>query len=80
MTYVITDSCTKDANCVAVCPVDCIITDDESNQFFVDPDECIDCGACTAECEFTAIMPVDDLPGDQKHFIQINAEFFAARR
>jgi NAD-dependent dihydropyrimidine dehydrogenase PreA subunit len=50
MTFVITEGCTKDASCVAVCPVDCISTTDESDQYFINPDECIDCGACEPEC------------------------------
>ena len=35
MTFVITEGCTKDASCVAVCPVDCISTTDESDQYFI---------------------------------------------
>ena len=76
MTYVITDACSKDEKCVAVCPVDCIQSSDEATMMYVDPDECIDCGACVAECEFNAIMSVDDLPAEQGQFIQINADFF----
>jgi NAD-dependent dihydropyrimidine dehydrogenase PreA subunit len=76
MTYVITDACSKDEKCVAVCPVDCIHSTDESTMMYVDANECIDCGACVAECDYNAIMPVEDLPADQSHFIQINADFF----
>lgn len=76
MTYVITDACTKDENCVAVCPVDCIQSADESAMMFVNPDECIDCGACVTECEYGAIMPEGDVPADKKQFIQVNADFF----
>jgi ferredoxin--NADP+ reductase len=79
MAYVVTDACTKDENCLAVCPVDCIQTTDEADMMFVNPDECIDCGACLAECQYGAIMPVDDLPSDQTSFIQINTDFFRGR-
>ena len=57
MTYIIAEPCIgeKDASCVAVCPVDCIY--EAENQYFIHPDECIDCGACRAR------MPGDgDLP------------------
>jgi NAD-dependent dihydropyrimidine dehydrogenase PreA subunit len=45
MTYVITEPCigTKDQSCVEVCPVDCIY--DGGDQFLINPEECIDCGA-----------------------------------
>ena len=48
MTYIITEPCigVKDASCVDVCPVDCIHTTDEDPMYYIDPDECIDCGAC----------------------------------
>ena len=50
MTYVIAQPCidVKDKACVDVCPVDCIhpIDGEDVNQLFIDPDECIDCGAC----------------------------------
>src|SRR5262245_61091207 len=42
MTYVITQPCigTKDASCVEVCPVDCIHATDDTDQYFINPDEC----------------------------------------
>ena len=57
MTYIIAEPCIgeKDASCVAVCPVDCIY--EAENQYFIHPDECIDCGACEPECPVTAIFP-----------------------
>jgi ferredoxin/flavodoxin---NADP+ reductase len=76
MTYVITDACTKDENCVAICPVDCIQSNDDATMMFVNPADCIDCGACVAECQYGAIFALDDLPPDQSKFIQINADFF----
>jgi len=52
MTYVIAEPCigVKDASCVDVCPVDCIHTTDEAPLYYIDPDECIDCGACEPAC------------------------------
>jgi NAD-dependent dihydropyrimidine dehydrogenase PreA subunit len=54
MTYVITEPCigTKDQSCVEVCPVDCIY--DAGDQFLINPEECIDCGACEPECPVEA--------------------------
>jgi ferredoxin len=78
MTYVIAEPCigVKDASCVDVCPVDCIHTTDEAPLYYIDPDECIDCGACEPECPVTAIFAEDALPAQWNSFIQINADFF----
>jgi ferredoxin--NADP+ reductase len=43
---------------------------------FIDPDTCIDCGACVDECPVDAIHYEDDLPPEQLGFQQINAEYF----
>jgi ferredoxin len=32
--------------------------------YFIDPDTCIDCGACVPECPFEAIFPEEDVPTD----------------
>ena len=78
MTYVIAEPCigVKDASCVDVCPVDCIHTSDEAPLFYIDPDECINCGDCEPECPVTAIFAVDALSEQWTNFIQINADFF----
>ncbi|MDQ3880746.1 MAG: ferredoxin family protein [Chloroflexota bacterium] len=78
MTYVIAEPCVgvKDASCVDVCPVDCIHSDDASGQYFIDPDECIDCGACEPECPVTAIFAEDAVPDQWTQYIQINADYF----
>lgn len=78
MTYVITEPCigVKDAACVEVCPVDCIHTNDDANQYFIDPDECIDCGACVPVCPVEAIYADDDIPDGQEKFLEVNAKFF----
>ena len=78
MAYVITDPCInlKDASCVQECPVDCIKSDESSNQYFIDPDICIDCGACQPVCPVNAIYPADEVPPDQQAQIENNAEYF----
>lgn len=40
----------------------------------IDPDECIDCTLCVAECPVEAIFAEDDVPVKQHEFIKINAE------
>jgi ferredoxin len=78
MAYIITLPCvdTKDAACVEVCPVDCIHSDDDAKQYYINPDECIDCGACGPVCPVEAIFPEEDVPEDQQEYIQINADYF----
>ena len=74
MTYVVTDNCQKCrfTDCVTVCPVDCFHGDAE--MLYIDPDECIDCGACVPECPVQAIFDEADLPDDKQSWIQINAD------
>lgn len=74
MTFVVTESCIKCkyTDCVEVCPVDCFRAG--PNFLVIDPDECIDCTLCEPECPVNAIYGEDDLPADQQHFLQLNAE------
>ena len=78
MTYVITEPCigVKDASCVEVCPVDCIHTDDAAEQYFIDPEECIDCAACVELCPVEAIYADDQVPPEWERFLEINAAYF----
>jgi ferredoxin len=65
MTHVITSLCLRDSGCVDVCPVDCIVTGKPQEQYplyYIDPDTCIDCGACVPECPYAAIFPEDEIP------------------
>ena len=63
MTYIITEPCidVKDTACVDVCPVDCIHPRKDESEFdsapqlYINPDECIDCGACEPACPVEAI-------------------------
>ena len=50
MSFIIGKACigVKDSACIAACPVDCIHTGEE--QMYIDPEECINCGACVPEC------------------------------
>jgi len=73
MTYVVTENCIqcKYTDCVDVCPVDCFV--EGPNFLAIDPEECIDCTLCVAECPVEAIFAEDDVPEDQQEFIEINA-------
>jgi NAD-dependent dihydropyrimidine dehydrogenase PreA subunit len=79
MAYVIAEPCIneKDKACVDVCPVDCIHGDENSLQMYINPAECIGCGACEPECPVEAIFEDSALPAQWKHFEQTNAEYFA---
>lgn len=77
MAYIITDPCigTKDRSCVDVCPVDCIHDDgDVDKMLYIDPDECIDCGACVPECPVGAIYHDVHVPPHFAAFVQLNAD------
>jgi ferredoxin len=79
--YVIAQPCigVKDNSCVEVCPVDCIHSTDDADQYFINPDECIDCGVCAEVCPVEAIFFEDDLPEQWASFTLVNAEFFKNR-
>ena len=74
MTYVVTESCIKCkyTDCVDVFPVDGFR--EGPNFLVIDPDECIDCTLCVAECPVEAIFAEDDVPSEQKQYLAINAE------
>lgn len=74
MAYVVTEACIKCkyTDCVDVCPVDCFR--EGPNFLVIDPNECIDCTLCVAECPVEAICAEDDVPPDQIGFIALNAE------
>ena len=84
MAYVIAEPCinTKDTACVDVCPVDCIHPRKDEGNFadvpmlYIDPVECIDCGACVPVCPVSAIFPLDDLPEKWKEFTESNAKYY----
>ncbi|MBT3356865.1 MAG: ferredoxin family protein [Euryarchaeota archaeon] len=72
MTHVVTTACVdhKYQECVAVCPVEAFR---EAEKYLViDPDECIDCGACIPECPVGAIYADTDLPDEQESWLDRN--------
>ncbi len=65
MTYIITRLCLRDTACVDVCPVECMVLghpEEEWPWLYIDPDTCIDCGACVPECPYEAIFPEEEVP------------------
>jgi len=80
MAYVIAEPCVdeKDNSCVEVCPVDCIHFDEgKDRMLYINPDECIDCGACEPACPVSAIFAEDDVPGDQEPYKEINVLWYS---
>jgi NAD-dependent dihydropyrimidine dehydrogenase PreA subunit len=54
-----------DGSCVEVCPVECIVPGvpiEEWPTYYIDPEICIDCGACIPECPYEAIYMDDEVP------------------
>lgn len=88
MTYVITEPCigTKDTACADVCPVDCIHPrkDEEgyaeTEMLFIDPEVCIDCGACEPACPVQAIFPEDLVPEKWSSYVAKNAGYYGQEK
>ena len=76
MTFVIGEPCidVTDRSCVDVCPVDCIY--EGSRKLYINPEECIDCGACEAVCPVEAISSLRIIAPDEAQFADDNARFF----
>ncbi len=74
MAHIVTEPCLdcKHTDCVEVCPVDCFHEGDR--MLYIDPYECIDCGACIPVCPTEAIFHEDDVPEKWSDYIRINAE------
>lgn len=77
MTYVIGSACVDvmDKSCVAECPADCIY--EGARSLYINPNECVDCGACAIACRVDAIYYETDLTDDESVHLADNAAFFA---
>ncbi|OFW01755.1 MAG: ferredoxin [Acidobacteria bacterium RIFCSPLOWO2_12_FULL_59_11] len=82
MTYGIVGPCisVKDRACIDVCPMDCIHGTDSDEMFYIDPEECIDCGGCVPACPVEAIFAEGEVPEKWQHFTQGNADYFKDNR
>lgn len=74
MANVVTEPCVdcRYTDCVVVCPMDCFYGD--ARQLYIDPDDCIDCGACVPECPVDAIFLDAEVPEPWHSYVQLNAE------
>ena len=74
MTHIVTDNCRlcRFTDCVTVCPVECFHADEERS--YIDPEVCIDCGACVPVCPVKAIYDAADMPEDLDRWVAVNAE------
>jgi ferredoxin len=74
MAHVVTSRCfgCKYTDCVVACPVDAFREGEK--MLYIDPETCIDCGQCVPVCPVEAIFIDDDVPEDQRPFIELNAE------
>ncbi|MDJ0105509.1 ferredoxin family protein [Rhodococcus erythropolis] len=75
MAYVINDRCINelDGSCVDLCPVDCIY--EGLTKRYINPNECIECGACLSECPVAAIQAPKDITDPT--WAEDNSAFFA---
>lgn len=78
MTYVIAEPCTdvKDRSCMQQCPVDCIY--EGARALYINPEECIECGACEPACPVEAVYLDADVPDELAPAAESNRSFFAA--
>ncbi|MFJ8812929.1 ferredoxin [Amycolatopsis thermoflava] len=76
MPYVIGEACidVMDRSCMDECPVDCIY--EGKRKLYINPLECIDCGACEPACPVTAISSDRKVPEEKAAFAEDNARFF----
>src|SRR5579863_550098 len=76
MPYVIAADCidVMDRSCIEECPVDCIY--EGGRKLYINPRECIDCGACEPVCPVSAITQDRRVPAHQREFVDDNARFF----
>ncbi|WP_082573708.1 MULTISPECIES: ferredoxin [unclassified Nocardioides] len=76
MPYVVAEPCIDvlDRSCIEQCPVDCIY--EGARSMYINPDECVDCGACEPACPVGAIHYADDLPEEHAEALTSNANFF----
>ena len=74
MAFVVTEPCfgCKYTDCVVVCPADCFYEGEQ--MLFIDPEQCLDCGACESECPVHAIYYEDNVPAEWREYIALNAE------
>lgn len=75
MAFIVAEPCIlcKYLECVGICPVMCF--HEGANCLVIDPDECIDCGACVDPCPVDAIYPEESLPEKWREYAELNARY-----
>jgi len=79
MAFVIAEPCTDvmDQACIRACPVACIHFDaGKDRKLYIDPNECIDCGACVPVCPVKAIYTDYELPTSWRAYADIDALWY----
>lgn len=86
MAYVIAAPCVSDFSCVGICPTDAIHPGpshpgfEAAEQLYIDPDACINCGACVEACPVLAIFEAGSLPERWRHYAEVNRQYFLQGR
>lgn len=78
--YVITEACIDEVSqeCVGVCPVDCIQYEEgKDRKLYIDPNGCIDCGACEPVCPVDAIYEVSKVPAHLQEHAQLDRMWYS---
>ncbi len=77
MTYVVTAYCDgcKYTDCVEVCPVEAF--HEGPTMLYINPETCIDCDVCVAQCPVEAIYAEDQVPEQWTEYTQINADEYS---
>lgn len=72
MAHVVCEPCLecKYTDCVVVCPMECFYQDEK--MLYIDPDDCIDCGACVPECPVSAIFLDNEVPTKWNQYLELN--------
>jgi NAD-dependent dihydropyrimidine dehydrogenase PreA subunit len=71
---------------VDACPVDCIHPKNDEDGFeaaphlYVNPVDCIDCGACVPVCPVQAIFPAEEVPEKWAAYTKMEVDWYAARK
>ena len=74
MTTVVTELCVdcKYTDCVTVCPVDAF--HELPDRLYINPETCIDCGACVPECPVEAIVEGENLEEKDEKWVKLNVK------
>ena len=79
MSYIIGNKCVgvKDGICIEVCPIEDTIVEGPDSMY-INPDTCIDCGACLPECPVDAIYDSEEdaIEAGELEAVQNNYKYF----